>query len=1124
MVTDGALLGEDEDGNLSYHSAERISDENLKRREFSRNTRSSRVWVGDSMGFSMLGRDYAANLYNFAWAQAVQNKPLVTFVAGETPSTGSGSVTSTGDVAPKSTDGSEIPDEKEEGELEEGEFVDEIGGEPSNDAKNEIGSASEGDSTNVELEEEIDFDSIVVTALEELEAINQELAEECFEEACSRLCNTLDGLKKIVTGSKLPVLDALVQQALMGVRTVYSVCTKRNNEGHESLLRLLSLMETSQVSGMFSPEQIEEVNEMMKVIKKQTNPSFLGSSANAKANNNTAATTATLPKIKVDHHPLLDLHGNYDEDSLPSPTSIGVHRLNDKKTPGEGIKISVPRQMAGKKDQRSLKDGTTFSTYQQKYVSSFLPPDELPSPTPSEECNDSDEELPEISSSSILNPASTSSKFVQMNCPAAGIINYRDNSIRQGLIPIPTEGVINPGLALPAKPSLRSRDPRLKHSLMAGNSVSFENSRKHPTDDGSLGNHFIKRQRLELPGRNDLPITAKNEGVIDGYASLVGQQGKIESRNLEKGELNLSLNDKVVRNDQVPAAGISPLVSLISLLKGVAGDPTILDQLMREQQKLAVQSQQKPPALIPALKTSSAFDKSSEAVPLASVPQPAFPVIDKKTNTREQQDAGGKIRMKSRDPRRILQSNMLQKSERDQMKVVNPPASVDQARSAGRAQEEPGQVSLSTSKSVVTPSATKQLNKAFKNPSDVSNDSPAPQIASQPLPSSSETANARSTADALTDQEPALTSGPSDPWGDMDHLLDGYDEAQKAAIQQERARRIEEQNRMIADRKLCLVLDLDHTLLNSAKFSEVDPVHEEMLRRKEEQDREKPQRSLFRFPHMGMWTKLRPGIWNFLEKTSKLFELHLYTMGNKLYATEMAKVLDPTGVLFAGRVISRGHDGDGLNADDRAPKSKDLDGVLGMESAVVIIDDSLRVWPHHKLNLIVVERYTYFPCSRRQFGMPGPSLLEIDHDERLEDGTLASSLAVIERIHRTFFASKSPREMDVRNIIAVEQRRILSGCRIVFSRIFPVGEANPHLHPLWQIAEQFGATCTNQIDDQVTHVVAYALGTDKVNWALSAGRFVVHPGWVEASALLYRRASEVDFAIKPLPVQQPQPP
>ena len=171
------------------------------------------------------------------------------------------------------------------------------------------------------------------------------------------------------------------------------------------------------------------------------------------------------------------------------------------------------------------------------------------------------------------------------------------------------------------------------------------------------------------------------------------------------------------------------------------------------------------------------------------------------------------------------------------------------------------------------------------------------------------------------------------------------------------------------------------------QFAEVDLVHDEILKKKEEQDREKPYRHLFRFPHMGMWTKLRPGIWNFLEKVictffnffdpiqlflgpclklpmlpmfafqaSKLYELHLYTMGNKLYATEMAKLLDPNGVLFAGRVISRGDDNDLFDGDERVPKNKDLDGVLGMESGVVIVDDSVRVWPHNKLNLIVVER------------------------------------------------------------------------------------------------------------------------------------------------------------------------
>jgi RNA polymerase II C-terminal domain phosphatase-like 3/4 len=75
-------------------------------------------------------------------------------------------------------------------------------------------------------------------------------------------------------------------------------------------------------------------------------------------------------------------------------------------------------------------------------------------------------------------------------------------------------------------------------------------------------------------------------------------------------------------------------------------------------------------------------------------------------------------------------------------------------------------------------------------------------------------------ADAATNAAPGTTPGavpPANQWGDLDDLLNGYDDQQKALIQKERARRIMEQHKMFSARKLCLVLDLDHTLLNSAK-------------------------------------------------------------------------------------------------------------------------------------------------------------------------------------------------------------------------------------------------------------------------------------------------------------------
>ena len=53
-----------------------------------------------------------------------------------------------------------------------------------------------------------------------------------------------------------------------------------------------------------------------------------------------------------------------------------------------------------------------------------------------------------------------------------------------------------------------------------------------------------------------------------------------------------------------------------------------------------------------------------------------------------------------------------------------------------------------------------------------------------------------------------------------------------------------------------------------------------------------------------MWTKLRPGVRAFLEAAHERYELHIYTMGDRDYAAEMAARLDPKRRLFAERIIS----------------------------------------------------------------------------------------------------------------------------------------------------------------------------------------------------------------------------
>ncbi len=90
---------------------------------------------------------------------------------------------------------------------------------------------------------------------------------------------------------------------------------------------------------------------------------------------------------------------------------------------------------------------------------------------------------------------------------------------------------------------------------------------------------------------------------------------------------------------------------------------------------------------------------------------------------------------------------------------------------------------------------------------------------------------------------------------------------------------------MSRKRKLCLVLDLDHTLVNSTKFNEVEPRLAERLQEQLTSEAaaglEASQRGLHAMDRIGMWTKLRPGVREFLAAAAQSFELWIHTNGNR---------------------------------------------------------------------------------------------------------------------------------------------------------------------------------------------------------------------------------------------------
>ncbi|KAL3824623.1 hypothetical protein ACJIZ3_020652 [Penstemon smallii] len=200
--------------------------------------------------------------------------------------------------------------------------------------------------------------------------------------------------------------------------------------------------------------------------------------------------------------------------------------------------------------------------------------------------------------------------------------------------------------------------------------------------------------------------------------------------------------------------------------------------------------------------------------------------------------------------------------------------------------------------------------------------------------------------------------------------------------------------KLLGQRKLYLVLDLDHTLLNSARLLDIT-VEEGYLHGQGDALPDSLKRSLYRLNWMQMMTKLRPFVHTFLKEASKMFEMYIYTMGERPYALEMAKLLDPGDIYFNSKVIAQG--------DCTKRHQKGLDVVLGQESAVLILDDTEAVWGKHKENLILMERYHFFSASCKQFGFNCKSLSELRSDESETDGALASVLKSLQRIHSLFF-------------------------------------------------------------------------------------------------------------------------
>ncbi|XP_046809793.1 RNA polymerase II subunit A C-terminal domain phosphatase [Lucilia cuprina] len=166
--------------------------------------------------------------------------------------------------------------------------------------------------------------------------------------------------------------------------------------------------------------------------------------------------------------------------------------------------------------------------------------------------------------------------------------------------------------------------------------------------------------------------------------------------------------------------------------------------------------------------------------------------------------------------------------------------------------------------------------------------------------------------------------------------------------------------RLLQDRKLVLLVDLDQTVIHTTNDNVPNNI-----------------KGIYHFQLYGPtspWyhTRLRPGTPEFLERMSQYYELHICTFGARNYAHMIAQLLDPEGKFFSHRILSRD---ECFNATSKTDNLKAL--FPNGDSMVCIIDDREDVW-NMASNLIQVKPYHFFQHTGDINAPPGCSKHELD--------------------------------------------------------------------------------------------------------------------------------------------------
>ncbi|CAO2821230.1 unnamed protein product [Amaranthus hypochondriacus] len=238
-------------------------------------------------------------------------------------------------------------------------------------------------------------------------------------------------------------------------------------------------------------------------------------------------------------------------------------------------------------------------------------------------------------------------------------------------------------------------------------------------------------------------------------------------------------------------------------------------------------------------------------------------------------------------------------------------------------------------------------------------------------------------------------------------------------------------NNLLGQKKLHLVLDLDHTLVHSKGIKTLttrDKLRIEDHLQMYKEDKADLYEVDMQSHRIKFMTKLRPNVRNFLKETSKLFDFSIFTLGTRGYARRMIKLLDLDGLYLAhSQVITR----EDLVRPQlmKNPLKKDLNLVLSHEKVILIVDDDKNVCKNNAENLIDISPCDYFQgnISQAVYYNRERVRLVVTGESGMYD-ELTRVLRELKKIHQEFYDIKEDNQdklenRDVRVVIEEIKRK-----------------------------------------------------------------------------------------------------